>query len=611
MEKNESLAHYLERFNGETLEVHNLDNLSRHSFEASVPPPSSHSPSTKPLDEYESLYRERHSLEASVPPPSSHSPSTKPPKEYESPSREVTSIFRQKNTWRSTEDDMEKGIREVKGDQTVARQCYVTSCLSKNKEALIIKDLREDAKMQRGKPVEDLVSIEVYPREKEKTVWIGLTLKEDTKLKLVDLLRTYADIFTWTAIDMPGIDPEAIKKARDFPWTEDCQKSFEELKTYLSTPGLLSKPLPGEDLFIYLSVSKVAVSTILVREENGIQKSIYYFNKVLQDAQALADFIVECMLPEDPPLLVISKAQDPWNLYVDGSSTIGSSGTGIILISPESFIIESALRFGFQALNNEAEYEALLAGIRGNTLLTLLQDRVSDPKAATGKLALDWKGPYLVLKVIKPDAYALRTISRDSIPRRTVSPERDPTAGNIKSSKGISRNRSANISLAFRSPSRRSPDYQRDMDVRHPHIVSPNSPSKPKVKVFLNGHTFYDSGRRLQRTDPWPSLEVEHTSPREGDIPRSTPIVLPLTSYGKGCDDWGLERPTSVWDVRARPLNEEELLLISSLEAVTLFEDSDILTTREFETMTIEVLKKKEEKIYLMKKNMLPNFRVR
>ncbi|KAK3012733.1 hypothetical protein RJ639_009566, partial [Escallonia herrerae] len=101
----------------------------------------------------------------------------------------------------------EQGIGEVKGDQTVARQCYVTSCRSKNKEALIIEDLQEDTKMQRGELVEDLVSIEVYPGEKEKTFQIGSNLKEGTKLELVNILQTYVDIFAWTATDMPGIDP--------------------------------------------------------------------------------------------------------------------------------------------------------------------------------------------------------------------------------------------------------------------------------------------------------------------------------------------------------------------------------------------------------------------
>ncbi|KAK3001278.1 hypothetical protein RJ639_020818 [Escallonia herrerae] len=105
---------------------------------------------------------------------------------------------------------MKHGIGEVKGDQTTARQCYMNSCRSKNKEALIIEDLRENTKMQRGEPVEDLASIEVYLGEENKTVRIGSNLKEDTKFELVNLLRTYADIFAWTAADMPGIDPEVI-----------------------------------------------------------------------------------------------------------------------------------------------------------------------------------------------------------------------------------------------------------------------------------------------------------------------------------------------------------------------------------------------------------------
>ncbi|KAK3035638.1 hypothetical protein RJ639_033166 [Escallonia herrerae] len=81
-------------------------------------------------------------------------------------------------------------------------------------------------------------------------------------------------------------------------------------------------------------------------------------------AQALANFIVECTLPDDPSQLVISKVPDPWNLYVDGSLAIGSNGAGIILTSLEGFVVEYALRFGFQASNNEAEYEALLMGLR-------------------------------------------------------------------------------------------------------------------------------------------------------------------------------------------------------------------------------------------------------
>jgi len=40
------------------------------------------------------------------------------------------------------------------------------------------------------------------------------------------------------------------------------------------------------------------------------------------------------------------------------------TGAGIILISPEGIKVEKSFRLGFSTSNNEAEYEALLAGLR-------------------------------------------------------------------------------------------------------------------------------------------------------------------------------------------------------------------------------------------------------
>ncbi|XP_058071115.1 uncharacterized protein LOC131220168 [Magnolia sinica] len=52
-----------------------------------------------------------------------------------------------------------------------------------------------------------------------------------------------------------------------------------------------------------------------------------------------------------------------WVLHVDGSSNVKGVGAGIILVAFNSTIIQYAIRFEFKALNNEAEYEALLAGL--------------------------------------------------------------------------------------------------------------------------------------------------------------------------------------------------------------------------------------------------------
>ncbi|KAL0455005.1 UNVERIFIED_CONTAM: hypothetical protein Slati_0839700 [Sesamum latifolium] len=53
-----------------------------------------------------------------------------------------------------------------------------------------------------------------------------------------------------------------------------------------------------------------------------------------------------------------------WSLHVDGSSTTQGSGAGIVITSPQGEDLEFAIKFGFKAYNNEAEYEALVIGMR-------------------------------------------------------------------------------------------------------------------------------------------------------------------------------------------------------------------------------------------------------
>ena len=57
--------------------------------------------------------------------------------------------------------------------------------------------------------------------------------------------------------------------------------------------------------------------------------------------------------------------QEPlsWKVYIDGATNDKGSGVGLVLISPKMIIIEKSLRLDFLATNNEAEYEAMLAGM--------------------------------------------------------------------------------------------------------------------------------------------------------------------------------------------------------------------------------------------------------
>ncbi|KAL2250206.1 UNVERIFIED_CONTAM: Retrovirus-related Pol polyprotein from transposon [Sesamum indicum] len=79
--------------------------------------------------------------------------------------------------------------------------------------------------------------------------------------------------------------PTTIKEPKNFEWDEECERALQELKNYLTTPPLLGNPKDGEVLFLYLSVSGNAVSSILVREDGGQQNLIYYVSKMLQGAE--------------------------------------------------------------------------------------------------------------------------------------------------------------------------------------------------------------------------------------------------------------------------------------------------------------------------------------
>ncbi|GJU92685.1 reverse transcriptase domain-containing protein [Tanacetum coccineum] len=101
-----------------------------------------------------------------------------------------------------------------------------------------------------------------------------------------------------------------------------------------------------------------------VNDQKGDEAN--YMPRTLVKGQILADFIVE--RPEDDSLITIMEAEeklpDPWTLFTDGSSCINGSGVGLILTNPKGIKFTYALRFRFDATNNEAEYEALIAGLR-------------------------------------------------------------------------------------------------------------------------------------------------------------------------------------------------------------------------------------------------------
>ncbi|GKD73867.1 reverse transcriptase domain-containing protein, partial [Tanacetum coccineum] len=169
---------------------------------------------------------------------------------------------------------------------------------------------------------------------------------------------------------------KCIKKS-DFHWIPEVEQAFTQLKQHLSELPLLVALKPKEELIVYLATSHGAISAVLMTERYMVQTPVYFISSALQGehnityrprtsvkGQILADFLVEKPnenLPETPATDI---PQEPWTLFTDGSSCIDGSGAGLILTSPEGTEFTYALRFQFTASNNEAEYEALIDGLR-------------------------------------------------------------------------------------------------------------------------------------------------------------------------------------------------------------------------------------------------------
>ncbi|GJR53776.1 reverse transcriptase domain-containing protein [Tanacetum coccineum] len=94
--------------------------------------------------------------------------------------------------------------------------------------------------------------------------------------------------------------------------------------------------------------------------------AIHYRPRVSVKGQILADFIVERLEEDSPdtPMEEKEELPEPWILFMDGPSCTDGSGAGLILTNPEGMDFTYALRFKFDATNNEAKYEALIARLR-------------------------------------------------------------------------------------------------------------------------------------------------------------------------------------------------------------------------------------------------------
>ena len=106
-----------------------------------------------------------------------------------------------------------------------------------------------------------------------------------------------------------------LEKDAKLVWDEDCQRSFEELKAYLTTAPIVRAPnwkLPFEVMY---DTSDLAIGAVLEQREEGKPYVVYYASKTLNEAQ-------RNYTTTKKELLVVVYALDKFQAYLVGSDII-------------------------------------------------------------------------------------------------------------------------------------------------------------------------------------------------------------------------------------------------------------------------------------------------
>ncbi|XP_021771681.1 uncharacterized protein LOC110735803 [Chenopodium quinoa] len=234
---------------------------------------------------------------------------------------------------------------------------------------------------------------------------------------------------------LPFFKALKLPKSKELMWEDEQKIAFQQLREQLANLPTLARPAEGEVLYLYVAVSP---ATIVVLTDQPLEKilgkveksgrltkwafeltkfSISYQPRAAIKAQALADFLAECSYQE-----TLDEEKGTWTVFTDGSATINGSGAGVVITSPEGKNFEYALKFSFKASNNEAEYEAVVAGLE--LCIALEAEHVclkTDSQLVANQIRGEYeaKEPSMIsyLAKIKSVIAKLRTFEIELIPR--------------------------------------------------------------------------------------------------------------------------------------------------------------------------------------------------
>ena len=232
------------------------------------------------------------------------------------------------------------GVGEEKGDQKMARSCYVAALKPGGVGGQVLS-------------IKELVPISLYRGKPEKVMAFDLKNARATYWHLANKMFKHLNEKT-VEVYVNDMLVKSLKKADHL---ERLREAFRVLRTN-KIEVLTDQPLR---MIMHSPKASGRLIKWAVELENF---DIRYKPRVAIKAQALADFLVKCTIDNQEVGGQESRVEEPKEeeklneLFDEVSKT---NGAGLVLQTPDGFVIEFSTKQDFPATNNEAECEALLA----------------------------------------------------------------------------------------------------------------------------------------------------------------------------------------------------------------------------------------------------------
>ncbi|VFQ90112.1 unnamed protein product [Cuscuta campestris] len=241
------------------------------------------------------------------------------------------------------------GVGIAKGSQRVSRAWYLKATKQPVKYDTRVGEvtaqlLRAEERRPRVEVAGNIEEVELKPRTPGRLVRIGKGLGAELRSRVISVLRRFRKVFVWSPADMPGLDHKiavhrlnVLRDAKPAHWI--VVLTNEPLASLTRSPVASARMTKWAVFISQYNVEFRSRTSIKGQEHRPIPRS-------------------------------------------------RSCGAGIVLITPENFRIYYAIRFQFRVSNNEAEYEALINGLRILGKLGVSRVKVySDSRLVVGQIS--------------------------------------------------------------------------------------------------------------------------------------------------------------------------------------------------------------------------------